>query len=100
MTKLTLEAVKAAMASVSRLKPRHQIPEAARILGVHDDTVRRKLKKGPKRQHTRRPLEVLSNGIEIPVDDVPAVYGPIDPDDDVMNALREHMGDEWPTEFA
>lgn len=100
MTKLTTEAVKFALAQVRQLKKRHQIPAAARILGVHEDTVRRRLKKkGPKRQYTRRPREILSNGIEIAVD-VPAVYGPIDPDDMVLAALREHMGDEWPEEFA
>jgi hypothetical protein len=102
MTKINAEAVKFALASVSRLKPRHQIPEAARILGVHENTVRNRLKK--KKRYTRRRREIASNGVEIAIelsDEEIAAGVPLPEfDDNLLAALREHMGADMPEEFA
>jgi hypothetical protein len=103
MTKVSTEAVKFAMAQVRQLKPRHQIPAAARILGVCEGTVRNRLKKkGPKKQYTRRKRIERPPGwpaIDYLDEDAPSV--PLtEADESVMAALREHMGDEMPEEFA
>jgi hypothetical protein len=100
MTKVTVEEAKFAMAQVRKLKPRHQIPAAARILGVHEGTIRNRLKKkGPKKQYKRRIREITSNEIERVVD-VPDIRLKFDPNDMVIAALRDLMGDEMPEEFA
>jgi hypothetical protein len=97
MNKVSVEAVKFTMAGVRHLRRSYQIRETARILGVHEDTVRNRLKKPkPKKQYKRRAARVVSNGIEIAVsltDDEIAAAALV-PDDDVIKALREHMGAE------
>jgi hypothetical protein len=98
MTKITVEAVKFAMAQVRQLKPRHQIPAAARILGVHPDTVRDRLKKkGPKKQYARRKPRVerppgwpVFGYVDEKTPSVPLT----DEERASTQLLIEHMGDE------
>jgi hypothetical protein len=100
MTKVTVEAVKFAMASVRQLKPRHQIPTVARILGVCEGTIRNRLKKkGQKKQYTRRKPRV-DRPPGWPVfayidEDTPS--RPLTEEEHASTALLiEHMGDEMP----
>jgi hypothetical protein len=96
MTKISTEGLKFALTSVSRLKRRHQMPAAAKLLDCHQSTIRNRLKKkGPKKQYKRRRREITSNEIERVVD-VPAICVQFDPEDKVFVALAAHMGDEMP----
>jgi predicted transcriptional regulator len=103
MTKVTVEAVKFAMASVRQLKTRHQIPAAARLLGVCEGTIRNRLKKkGPKRQYARRKPRVKRPpgwpAIAYIDENAPSV--PLTEEEHASTALLiEHMGDEL-AEFA
>jgi hypothetical protein len=95
MTKITIEAVKFAMAQVRQLKCRHQIPAAARILGVHPDTIRNRLKKkGQKKQRKPRVDRPPGWPVFAYIDeDAPSL--PLTEEEHASTALLiEHMGDE------